>query len=65
MFNPVQETVVGPSTDQSADLAVDVTQLVAVEQWTKQLGVTEAELRLAVAEVGTSADEVRTHLGVQ
>ena len=64
MFNPVQETVVGPPTDQSADLAVDVTQLVAVEQWTKQLGVTEAELRLAVAEVGTSADEVRTHLGV-
>ncbi len=65
MFNPVQETVVGPPADQSADLAVDVTQLVAVEQWTKQLGVTEAELRLAVAEVGTSADEVRTHLGVQ
>ena len=65
MFNPVEEIVVSPPADQSAYLAVDVTQLVAVEQWTKALGVTEAELRLAVAEVGTSAAEVRTHLGVQ
>jgi hypothetical protein len=44
--------------------AVDVTQLAAVEQWTRQLGVSEEALRLAVAEVGTSAEEVRTHLGV-
>lgn len=45
--------------------AVDVTQIGAVEQWTRKLGVTEEALRLAVAEVGTSADEVRTHLGVR
>ncbi len=45
--------------------AVDITQIVAVERWTKELGVTEEALRLAVAEVGTSAEEVRTHLGVR
>ncbi len=44
--------------------AVDVTQIAAVEQWTQRLGVSEEALRLAVAEVGTSAEEVRTHLGV-
>jgi hypothetical protein len=56
-----QEIVVSSHPRQ----AVDITQTIAVEQWTKELGVTEEALRIAVAEVGTSADEVRTHLGVR
>ncbi len=58
---PSEEIIVRTNPGQ----AVDVTQIVAVEQWTRELGVTEEALRLAVAEVGTSADEVRTHLGVR
>lgn len=30
--------------------------------WTKELGVSEEELRQAVQRVGTSADKVREHL---
>jgi len=33
-----------------------------VRDWTKSLGVTEEELRRAVATVGNSADKVREHL---
>lgn len=35
-----------------------------VEWWTKSLGVSEEELRNAVAAVGQSATAVREHLGV-
>lgn len=34
-----------------------------VAYWTKALGVTEAQLRSAVAKVGNSAAAVRRHLG--
>ncbi len=34
-----------------------------VRDWTKGLGVTEEELRKAVAAVGDRADKVREHLG--
>ncbi|MFG6415425.1 DUF3606 domain-containing protein [Roseateles sp. DC23W] len=34
-----------------------------VHGWCQALGVTEAELRVAVAAVGDDADEVRGHLG--
>ncbi len=34
-----------------------------VRDWTKRLGVTEEELRKAVAAVGDQADKVRDHLG--
>lgn len=34
-----------------------------VRNWTKSLGVTEEELRKAVAAVGDQADKVREHLG--
>ncbi len=34
-----------------------------VRDWTKSLGVTEEELRKAVAAVGDQADKVREHLG--
>lgn len=33
-----------------------------VRDWTKSLGVSEEELRRAVAAVGNSADKVREHL---
>jgi hypothetical protein len=34
-----------------------------VTDWCKSLGVTEEQLRMAVAAVGDEADEVRVHLG--
>lgn len=34
-----------------------------IDYWTKALGVTEAQLRNAVAKVGNSAAAVRRHLG--
>ena len=34
-----------------------------VKWWTKELGVTEAQLKAAVAAVGVSAAAVRKHLG--
>jgi hypothetical protein len=34
-----------------------------VHGWCEALGVTEEELRVAVAAVGDDADEVRSHLG--
>ena len=34
-----------------------------IRYWTQALGVTEEELREAVAAVGVSADAVRQHLG--
>lgn len=34
-----------------------------VKWWTKELGVTEAQLKAAVAAVGVSAAAVRRHLG--
>lgn len=34
-----------------------------VNWWCHELGVTEAQLRAAVAAVGVSADAVRRHLG--
>lgn len=32
--------------------------------WTQSLGVSEAELRSAVAEAGVMSQDVRTHLGL-
>lgn len=34
-----------------------------LRDWSKRLGVTPEELKKAVAQVGTSADAVRKHLG--
>jgi hypothetical protein len=45
------------------DTVIDVTELHEVDRWTEVLGVTETELRLAVAAVGESARDVRDHLG--
>jgi hypothetical protein len=43
---------------------VDVTQTQTIDYWTSALGVDEHRLRTAVAEVGTSAQDVRSHLGL-
>jgi hypothetical protein len=52
---PVAETASAPS--------IDVTDPRDVDYWTETLGVSETDLRLAVAAVGTSVQDVRDHLG--
>ena len=42
---------------------INVNEDYEVRHWCKSLGVTEDELRKAVAAVGDRADEVREHLG--
>ena len=42
---------------------INVNEDYEVRDWCKSLGVTEDELRKAVAAVGDRADEVREHLG--
>jgi hypothetical protein len=42
---------------------INVNQPHEVAYWTKAFGVTEGELRQAVAAVGDRADAVRKHLG--
>lgn len=44
--------------------SIDVTQHQTLEYWLDTLGVDEYQLRAAVAEVGTSAQDVRCHLGM-
>jgi len=44
---------------------IDVTDPRAVEQWTRQLGVSEFDLRCAVAAAGDMAADVRSHLGLR
>jgi Protein of unknown function (DUF3606) len=68
MFNPDPSFVV-PTTAPLSHLRlgdeafIDITALRNVDYWTDALGVTETELRLAVAAVGDSAQDVRDHLG--
>jgi hypothetical protein len=44
--------------------AVDVTESQSLAYWLDTLGVDEYHLRTAVAEVGTSAQDVRCYLGM-
>jgi len=44
---------------------IDVTDQHEVEQWTRRLGVSEYELRCAVAAAGEVAADVRSHLGLR
>ncbi|MGJ7490354.1 DUF3606 domain-containing protein [Variovorax sp. ZT4R33] len=44
--------------------SIDVTEGQALEYWLDTLGVDEYHLRTAVAEVGTSAQDVRCYLGM-
>lgn len=48
----------------AARTSIDITQREALEYWLDTLGVDEYRLRSAVAEVGTSAQDVRCHLGM-
>ncbi|MDB5895372.1 MAG: hypothetical protein JWQ88_2903 [Rhodoferax sp.] len=43
---------------------IDINESHEVQYWTQKLGVDEAELRIAVASVGVSVEEVRLHLGM-
>ncbi|MGJ7506526.1 DUF3606 domain-containing protein [Variovorax sp. GT1P44] len=42
---------------------INVNENQEITEWTQSLGVTEEQLRKAVAEVGDQADAVRVHLG--
>ena len=53
-----------PSVADTASVRIiDVTDPTDVDYWTEALGVSETELRLAVAAVGSSVQDVRDHLG--
>ena len=41
---------------------IDLNQDTDIDYWTRELGVTELELQLAIKSVGTSVDKVRKHL---
>lgn len=42
---------------------IDVNRVADVQAWCERLGVSEQALRQAVADVGTSAEQVAVHLG--
>jgi len=42
---------------------IDVNESHEVRYWTQTLGVTEAQLRLAVAAAGVEVKDIRTYLG--
>lgn len=44
---------------------INVTEDHEVRYWTEALGITEEALRIAVAAAGTSAQDVRDHLGLK
>ena len=49
--------------DTATARIVDVTDPGDVDHWSEVFGVSETELRLAVAAVGSSLQDVRDHLG--
>ena len=49
--------------DTASARSIDVTDPRDIDYWTEALGVTETALRLAVAAVGSSEQDVRDHLG--
>jgi hypothetical protein len=44
---------------------INVNEAHEIQYWTKQLGVSETQLREAVQAVGVSADAVKKHFGKQ
>jgi hypothetical protein len=44
---------------------IELNELYEIRNWTNSLGVTEVELREAVAAVGASAEKVRSYLAAQ
>lgn len=53
-----EKKVRGPHDPHVIDLNHDW----ELDYWTRELGVTEVELRLAIKSVGNSTDKVRKHL---
>ena len=53
------DTNIRGSRDRSR---INTTQEHEVRYWTKELGISEEQLRQAVQRVGSSADKVREHL---
>ena len=62
----MQETrpALGVIETTSTDNCIDITQRQTLDYWLGTLGVDEHHLRTAVAEVGTSAQDVRCYLGM-
>ncbi|MDB5878371.1 MAG: hypothetical protein JWQ41_1785 [Variovorax sp.] len=56
---PDDKSIRGPADA----LRINVNEKHEVHYWTATLGVSEAELRSAVAAVGVMAKDVRAHLG--
>jgi hypothetical protein len=58
-FSPAAE----PPARAPDNKRIDLHDRNEVRHWTQSLGVSEEELKRAVAQVGTSAQKVREHLG--
>jgi hypothetical protein len=60
-----QETTMADDLKQTGQdrKRINLNEDYEVRDWTQSLGVTEDELRHAVAAVGDRADDVRAHLG--
>lgn len=59
---PMPELSIAPGLLETR--SVDVTESQSIAYWLDALGVDEHHLRTAVAEVGTSAQDVRCYLGM-
>jgi hypothetical protein len=62
------ETTVTPSSSDDIVVgrsSIDITQPQQIVFWTEQLGVSEMQLRYAVAEAGESLGDIRDYLGVK
>lgn len=55
--------VMPPNLAQSGDV-INIQQSDELALWVHALGVSEEQLRMAVAAVGAQADDVRNHFGV-
>lgn len=60
------ETTVAPSfPDDIGRSSIDITEPQQIVFWTQELGVSEMELRYAVAAAGESLGDIRDYLGVK
>ena len=60
--SPMSEFLI--ASEAASTASVDVTEGQSLAFWIDTLGVDEYHLRAAVAEVGTSAQDVRCYLGM-
>jgi hypothetical protein len=61
--SPARLFIPSVADDVASVRIIDVTDPTDVDYWTEALGVSETELRLAVAAVGSTVQDVRDHLG--